>query len=305
MPGTITVTNTLNEVEVTLQKMVVSDISEDHAQRFSFRISVYSGSSLLTSYNQNGFVNGVRTLDGDQGLQDTGTATIIVPPGTKLIVTETGPNLGMYDTRAALVGADDDYNSANYSIADHSYTLQVEAAGGTLVFTNTRAASDLTVRKTVTGDFGNKNYPFPFTLTVPDITASDSYPYIKESTTDGTTWTGVPGEGGTLRIGAMTFTLKDNERVIIRDLPNNKNITLTESNGSYTVRWSFEDSSATVTTGPIKQFQLPQNRTLNVTNTLEAVAPTGFEDVTAPFLRMLAGGLLLALPLILRRKKKA
>ncbi|MBR1821901.1 MAG: Cna B-type domain-containing protein, partial [Clostridia bacterium] len=139
-------------------------------------------------------------------------------------------------------------------------------------FTITNAPNTLTVVKRVTGDMGERNRAFTFTLAVD---GGGSFVWYKNG----------EKESAELSSGG-TFTLKDGERVAIEFLPAATNITISEQNENYATSWSLD--------GTVKQsdsdnvtIQLAGNGELAVTNNLEPVAPTGVNTRAAPFLLMM------------------
>ena len=90
------------------------------------------------------------------------------------------------------------------------------------------------------------------------------------------------------------------------ELPLNKAVVITETNGNYTTTWKLNDETAT--TGSGTTVTLTANATLAVTNHLNAIGPTNVSLATRPFLWMLLFGLALltgvAVSALLARRRK-
>ena len=106
------------------------------------------------------------------------------------------------------------------------------------------ATGTLTVKKTVTGNEGDKNKYFTFTVTLkmPEITVDALATPIINATPD-TSAAPTPVtetyDGVTFTDGVATFTLKHNESKTIKDIPAGYTYTVTESdNAGYTVAMS-------------------------------------------------------------------
>ncbi len=170
---------------------------------------------------------------------------------------------------------------------DHDYTIRID--------NGKTPNADLTIRKTVSGDFADPTQPFTFTLvSVEDETEGTKYAWSRTAA-DGTQTEGEIASGG-------TFELAHGESIVLT-LPKNKEIVIREANGDYTATWTGANvdvdtsqagtSAATVT--------LEDDLTLEVENHRDPVAPTGTHIVTTPYLLLLIAGCLLFL---LGRRRK-
>lgn len=135
------------------------------------------------------------------------------------------------------------------------YTLSVpnekEAPGSKL----------LTVKKIVSGSAGDYNREFTFTLTVNSADPTDGFDWMKNTVTQNTQ----------LHSGD-TFTLKHGDEVVIA-VPAKVNLTVSEQSQEYTASFKLDDGqSQAVNT---MTFSLTDDATLEVTNTLGMVVPTG------------------------------
>ena len=164
--------------------------------------------------------------------------------------------------------------------------------------------ADLTITKTVTGDMGDRSSTntFAFTLTVSGAASGTQYSYTGTNS-------------GTLTLNSSsqaTFSLAHGQSITIEALPLSTTITLTETHGYYRVSVPASAptnmSSYTISTDSGgtngAAFQLAGDATLDVTNDLPAVAPTGVDFRTLPFLIMLGAGLLLILVMFRGKRRR-
>ncbi len=150
----------------------------------------------------------------------------------------------------------DSYNGQLIETEDsYIYTLSVpnekEAPGYKL----------LTVKKIVSGSAGDYSREFTFTLTVDSAEPTDGFEWMKNTVTQNTQ----------LHSGD-TFTLKHGDEVVIA-VPVEVDLTVSEQNQEYTASFKLDDGqSQAVNT---MTFSLTDDATLEVTNTLGMVVPTG------------------------------
>lgn len=150
----------------------------------------------------------------------------------------------------------DNYNGQLIETEDsYIYTLSVP---------NVKEETDyklLTVKKIVSGSAGDYNREFTFTLTVDSADPTDGFDWMKNTVTQNTQ----------LHSGD-TFTLKHGDEVVIA-VPAEVDLTVSEQNQEYTARFKLDDGqSQAVNT---MTFSLTDDATLEVTNTLGMVVPTG------------------------------
>jgi fibro-slime domain-containing protein len=150
----------------------------------------------------------------------------------------------------------DSYNGQLIETEDsYIYTLSVpnekEAPGSKL----------LTVKKIVSGSAGDYSREFTFTLTVDSAEPTDGFEWMKNTVTQNTQ----------LHSGD-TFTLKHGDEVVIA-VPAEVDLTVSEQNQEYTASFKLDDGqSQAVNT---MTFSITDDATLEVTNTLGMVVPTG------------------------------
>ncbi len=184
----------------------------------------------------------LNNLTADQnGFTATFTTDIKIPANDEVTVTvtENKKDAAVDDHKLTVSG-------------DYQQTVTIKERETQVVsFTNTYESTQppldtgtLTVTKTVTGNEGDKNKDFTFTVTLkrPEITVDAlATPII--NATPGTSAAPTPVtetyDGVTFINGVATFTLKHNESKTIKDIPAGYTYTVTESdNAGYTVTMS-------------------------------------------------------------------
>lgn len=151
-------------------------------------------------------------------------------------------------------------------------------------------SAELTITKTVTGSMGDKTKEFVFTLTVEGANVTDEYAWTKNGV-----------QQNKPLHNNSTFTLRNGDVVKIM-LPMNRDITITENNLDYSVSMKLNDDAATA--GNTKTFRIYKDSTLDVTNDLDTIVPTGVFHVTDVMTVVMIAVfcLLIFLFILLRRK---
>lgn len=119
----------------------------------------------------------------------------------------------------------------------------------------------LTVRKVVSGGSVDPEQEFEFTLQVATAEATDTYEWYKNGVAQSE---GIHSED--------KFYLKHNETVEIA-VPQNVEVTVSENIGDYSTTFKFNDAEPV--DGCSMTFNVENDTTLIVTNTLEHIVPTG------------------------------
>ena len=119
----------------------------------------------------------------------------------------------------------------------------------------------LTVKKIVSGSAGDYNREFTFKLTVDSANPTDGFDWMKNTVTQNTQ----------LHSGD-TFTMKHDDEVIIA-VPPDVDLTVTEQNQEYSASFTLNDGQPKRTN--TMTFSITDDATLEVTNTLGMVVPTG------------------------------
>ncbi|HAV91271.1 MAG TPA: hypothetical protein DCW44_08375 [Eubacterium sp.] len=228
--------------------------------------------SSITGYTKAKMpVEGFGTLTTD----DEGHVTVIsgatgqvLRPGTTYYITENVPPLtyeNYPEDMIITVGVD-----GRISIdAEHaSMMTEYEGTGaeeGTYQYhlwvPDVRGTKKLTVTKTVKGAFGNKNKDFKFTFATTTDLGDGKYAWTKNGVTQTTPL-----------LSGSTFKMKDEDVVEIYIKPNTE-VTITEDNEDYEAKFKLGSGAEKVTSS--MKFIITGDTTLAVTNTRNAVIPTG------------------------------
>ncbi|MBP5303667.1 MAG: hypothetical protein J6Z00_02100 [Clostridia bacterium] len=147
----------------------------------------------------------------------------------------------------------------------------------------------LTISQAILGNMGDKTKAFTYTLTVAGAQVGDSYVWSKN---------GVPQQTNLTSGGTFTLT---NDDVVCILVPKNVNITITESNESYTSAFKLGTASAQQVN--TKTFVLTSDTTLAISNTLQGVIPLGVEDSITPYVLGMLVFLILGIWLFVKAKK--
>lgn len=180
-------------------------------------------------------------------------------------------------------------------------------------FTNTYATKDLTLEKQVTGNQGDRNKYFAFTVNIADavedtvytvdLTSAEAGPTVdgKEKTNEAV----LTAVGGTV---TATYYLKDDQSIIIRGLTGNTRYTITENpyvDDGYKTSYIIDsDTSVEANTTGSKIMGNADHRVV-FTNHRSGLVPTGILLETAPYIilgvAVLAGFLAL---FVTRRRRR-
>lgn len=196
----------------------------------------------------------------------------------------------------------------NLIVAD--YVLYESGAKST-GFTNAYATNDLTLTKMVTGNQGDRDKYFQFTVVISDAAEGTVYTVnltgAEENPTVGGSSEANPGSltvgpGGTI---SGTFYLKHGQSIVIQGLTSGTTYTITEedySTDGYTTTNTDNTTSGT-TTGDKTMDAV--DHTVTFTNNKDGVIPTGILLETTPYLVM--GGVVVVglVALVATRRRRA
>ena len=148
-------------------------------------------------------------------------------------------------------------------------------------FENAFSTYDVTVKKEVAGQMGDKGQEFDFDIDVTDPNASlDVLSSIKVTETDVAEHDVAfgNGESGTTKgVAHIDASLKHNETVLIKGVPTGTTVKVAETNADgYVVTYSENASEGTAVI-------TADNTEIKVTNTRDAVSPTGIAMDIAPY----------------------
>lgn len=256
---TATFTNTRTVGSLTIAKTVTGNAG-DRSKSFDFTLTLNGAADIPYPYVGHGVPDGT-IRSGD---------TISLTHGQSITVT--GLPVGTTYTVAEM-----DYSGDGYKTTNIGATGSIEAdAAQTAAFINTRNTQigaplgSLIIKKTVTGDLGDKQQEFTFTV---EFGASGVYPYSGSKT-------------GTIQSG-QTITLKHGEYIIIEALPVGITYRVTEKEAD---RNGYVTSS-TGATGSITE----QGQAAVFVNSKSSVPKTG-DDSTGAIGRI---GLMVSVSLLL------
>lgn len=185
--------------------------------------------------------------------------------------------------------------SAGGQLKVTDYILYKDVNAGTKDdgFTNTYATKDLTLEKQVTGNQGDRNKYFEFTVAITGAAPGTVY------TVDLAGAEGTPTVDGQLKTNADTLTaedgtatatyyLKDDQFIVVQGLTSATNYTIAEkdysSTDGYTTSYTLDGSgpNSSLTTG--QQTMSTNAHKVIFTNDKQGTVPTGILLETAPYL---------------------
>ena len=184
----------------------------------------------------------------------------------------------------------------NHGLAEHS--LRYDRFGSILsengyVFTafdmrGHGRTAELSIKKLISGNFGNKDKEFTFNVTINSAAEGDRFDCSKN------------GELQAPMTKNCTFTMKNDDIVVI-SLPGGTDITVSEDNEDYSTTFCLNSGEAEKITS--KSFIVTENTSLVVTNSFNKIVPTG---VSVSFVFSLIVFILPAVTIccILRYKKR-
>lgn len=148
--------------------------------------------------------------------------------------------------------------------------------------------AELSIKKLISGNFGNKDKEFTFNVTINSAAEGDRFDWSKN------------GELQAPMTKNCTFTMKNDDIVVI-SLPGGTDITVSEDNEDYSTTFCLNSGEAEKITS--KSFIVTENTSLVVTNSFNKIVPTG---VSVSFVFSLIVFILPAVPIccILRYKKR-
>ena len=208
---------------------------------------------------------------------------------------------GTYTGLDAFRNARTDAETKNPLKSDPKYLYGIRRGSDGKVYWS--GSMDLSVSKTVTGDFGDHSKEFSFTVS--GLTGGETFDYTRYTSTNGTEWT--EDTSGTLTAdaaGKISFSLKHYQKIVI-SIPGGTAVTVSEENGIYTPAYSVD--KGTVTPGSATPgITLDTDKEVAFTNNLNAASPTGYRANMIPYALMLATGLLLGAGMLLlpRRRRR-
>lgn len=169
-------------------------------------------------------------------------------------------------------------------------------------FTNIYTTNNLTLTKNVTGNQGDRDKYFAFTVNITDAVAGTVYSVDLSDATWSSTTSPNPAELTVDDNGAVsgTFYLKDDESIVIQGLTEDTTYNITETNytaDGYTTSYVLDQGTSTTSNSTGTQTMNNNSHTVIFTNNKEGTVPTGILLETAPYvvlmLVVVAGGVAL------------
>lgn len=176
-------------------------------------------------------------------------------------------------------------------------------------FTNTYTTHDLTLEKQVTGNQGDRDKYFEFTVSITKAVAGTVYDV---DLTDAT-WNGSPknpteltvNSGGTI---SGTFYLKDDESIVIQGLTAGTDYTITETeytDDGYKTSYKIDNGIVSEASSTGEQNMRDSDQKVTFTNNKEGTVPTGIILEIAPYIVLATVVLAGLTALFVTRKRRA
>lgn len=169
-------------------------------------------------------------------------------------------------------------------------------------FTNTYATSNLTLEKQVTGNQGDRDKYFEFTVNITDAVAGTVYSVDLTDATWNSTSSPNPTELTVGESGAVsgTFYLKDDESIVIQGLTEDTSYTIAETsyaNDGYKTEYKIDSEDSVEANTTTAKTMGTSDHKVTFTNDKSGTVPTGILLETAPYvvlmLVVVAGGVAL------------
>lgn len=157
---------------------------------------------------------------------------------------------------------------------------------------NSYETANLTLKKVVTGNQGDKNKKFVFTVNITDAVAGTVYAVdLTNAESAGPAEITVTDDG----TATATYNLRDDEFVVIKGLTENTSYTITETDYStegYKTTYKVDAGEATEGNAYTADTMGADDTTVTFTNNKKGTVPTGILLETAPY--MILGAVVLA-----------
>ena len=271
---------------------------------YTFAVSPAAGNGTNIYEGIAGGVTEIVSIKTENANSGIGSTTVDIGTGTITVDADVFDHPGIYhytvsENDSNYEGVTKDNSTKDlyvYIVSDEEGNLSFDGCsfgldGGegkdTGVFTNDYAAgaSDLIVKKVVTGNQGDRSKEFSFTVTVTDEDQTGEQYYITFS--DGTKAETITSTG------SATFTLSNNETATIHGL---------SKNDTYTVVENDKDKDGYTTTVDGKESgTISADTTVTYTNHKEATTPTGIVTDIAPYVIMVAAAVVLGFAFLRKR----
>ncbi len=288
-PEVIPITNTYNlsNTNVTVAKTVVDESAAPlTGQTFSYTATLDSGKVFGDTQPDGVTLNGDKT-QATFTLADGGSVALNVPIGSVLTVVEAENH--NYSVKWLID------TGAETATATASYTVPAEDVE-TIRFTNTRKTADLTVSKTVSGNMGEQDKPFSFTVTVPGATVAVSAVKTNAAGTEEPVTLTPSG-------GVYSFTLMHGESMKLPGMPVNASVTAAEGSASPYTTYYKADSAAEAAGSSAAVTIAEAGNTVAFRNNNSQSVDTGVLLDNTPYLVIMSVAGLWLIALLLRKRR--
>lgn len=255
----------------------------------------------------------------DEVTVDFSSVSFDSPGIYRYIITETASNAAgiIYDTPDTRTldvyvqyGENDDLTVVNSLLYKGDVSNDNKSDG----FTNKYTTYDLTLKKKVTGNQGDRDKYFKFTVSISEAVAGTVYKVDRANAYANPTVDGEPktnpeslmvGAGGTI---SGTFYLKNGQFIVIQGLTSDTKYTISEedySTDGYSTSWQIDSGTQNARVDTGSQTMGTANHTVTFTNSKSGTVPTGILLETGPYLIM-GGVVVVALvALVATRRRRA
>lgn len=179
-------------------------------------------------------------------------------------------------------------------------------------FDNEYTTYDLMVKKTVSGNQGDRNEYFKFTVSIDSCPVNGTYSVDTANGNSYTSETDPPTKNPTSITvangeGSADFYLKSGEYVTVKELPVGTKYTVSEVNGNYTATYVVtENGTEIVASTPGNSYAeadgLAGDTNVTINNHREGIVPTGILMTVAPFAALMVIGIAGVLFIVLKKR---
>lgn len=256
------------------------------------------GAVSLSPSSVNYSAEGLSSEDNADGVTKTITAQMSVSletsrfaaPGIyRYKITQTPPELDGLNVTYKKLFLDVYVENGNLGLVAKGCTLSTAAGSGskTSGFENKYVTHKLTIKKVVSGNQGDKNKDFDFTVTIKGADG-EAYKYATVKDDSTTTPNEIKAESGT----AISVSLKNGESVIFYGLSSEDKFTVTERNyhsDGYKTSYKIGDDTSSIEGNSIAKEAIgTSDTTVIFTNTKDATVPTDVIRTVAPYVAIVA-----------------
>ena len=244
------------------------------------------------------------------------TGVSFTAPGVyRYVITEASNNASVLADSAkryldVLVVYDDTAGTSNTLKVDSVALYKAGESDKTNSFISELTTYNLTLKKEVTGNQGDREKYFEFTVTITGAVADTAYPVdlsrAESSPTVGQTTETNPatitvGENGSV---TATYYLKHDQSIVIQGLASGTGYSITETDSSDGYTTSNTDNTGSGADGKVTGNQtITADHAVTFTNHKEGTVPTGIILETAPYMVLVLATVAALILLVVTRKR--